>query len=250
VVNSILWGNTTGGSGNEVYLYGTSGSVDITYSAIEGGWGTQEWMQINHILNADPLFLDQRDALEAPTSDGCYRLQADSPCIDAANSDPPAPTTDKCGNPRYDAPYTSNSGTGANGPYYDMGAYEYGIYCPITATVAGSQTPEVKYPPFTGDPIVENEKFTITPDSFDPGHTEPLGDGVDEGTSWSFDFIADPEFQCFATSLPLASALLTLELTPKDSLISTDAFTIVGLPPIITPVIQNLPICETCTIFK
>ncbi|MEA1866809.1 MAG: S8 family serine peptidase [Thermodesulfobacteriota bacterium] len=45
---------------------------------------------------------------------------------------------------------------------------------PITATVQGSQTPEVKYPPFTGDPMVINGGFTITPDGFDPGHTRPL----------------------------------------------------------------------------
>jgi len=112
---------------------------------------------------------------------------------------------------------------------------------PITATAKGSQTPEVDDPPFTTDPIVENEDFTITPDGFDSCHTLPLGDGVNEGTSWSFDFKTDPEFQCFPTSLPLASALLTLELTPKSSPF-TDAFTLDGLSPIITPTIQELPI--------
>jgi len=122
---------------------------------------------------------------------------------------------------------------------------------PITATAEGSQTPGVDDPPFTtDDPMVENEDFTITPDGFDPGHRLPLGDGVNEGTSWSFDFAEDPSFQFFSTSLPLASALLTLELTPKGSGISTDAFKInlIGFPPIITPVIQELPIGVTSTI--
>ncbi|MDL2121574.1 MAG: hypothetical protein LWX51_00515 [Deltaproteobacteria bacterium] len=119
---------------------------------------------------------------------------------------------------------------------------------PITATAKGSQTPEVKDP--SCDPMVINGDFIITPDGFDPGHRLPLGDGVNEGTSWSFDFKTDPEFQCFPTSLPLASALLTLELTPKGSGISTDAFKInlIGFPPIITPVIQELPIGVTSTI--
>ncbi|MBW2740742.1 MAG: C10 family peptidase [Deltaproteobacteria bacterium] len=121
---------------------------------------------------------------------------------------------------------------------------------PITATAEGSQTPKVDDPPFTDDPMVKNGDFTITPDGFDPGHTQSLGDGVNEGTSWRFDFIADPEFQFFSTSLPLASALLTLELTPKGSGISTDAFkiNIGGFLPIITPVIQELPIGVTSTI--
>jgi len=115
---------------------------------------------------------------------------------------------------------------------------------PITATVQGSQTPEVKDPPCA---MVINEDFTITPGVFDPGRTLPLGDGINERTSWSFDFAEDPEFQFFSTSFPLASALLTLELTPKSSP-STDTFTIGGVSPIITPEIQMLSIGVPSTI--
>ena len=113
----------------------------------------------------------------------------------------------------------------------------------ITATVEGSQTPEVKDPPCA---MVINEDFTITPGDFDPGCTLPLGDGVNEGTNWRFDFTKDPELQCFPTSLPLASALLTLKLTPKDYLIYNDIFRIDGLSPI--PAFIGLPIDVLSTI--
>jgi parallel beta-helix repeat protein len=108
VVNSILYNNTAAGTPNQIYLDG--GSIDITYSDIEGSWtGAGN-------IDADPLFVS------VPQDD--YRLLAGSPCIDAANSDPPAPTTDREGNLRFDDPGTPNVGTGVNGDYYDMGAYE------------------------------------------------------------------------------------------------------------------------------
>jgi len=58
--------------------------------------------------------------------------------------------------------------------------------------------------------------------------------------------IKDPEFQCFPTSLPLAYALLTLELTPKTHLIYNDIFRIDGLSPI--PAFIGLPIDVLSTI--
>ena len=115
MVNSLLFGDTAGGSPNEVYVR-YDASINITYSDVEGSWiGSGN-------INADPFFVD--------AGNYNYHLLSNSPCIDAANSNDPAPTTDKNSNPRYDDPATTNSGTGINGDYYDIGAYEFtGVIC-------------------------------------------------------------------------------------------------------------------------
>jgi hypothetical protein len=105
VSNTILWSN----SPTEITV--TNGaSITVTYSDIQNGYtGTGN-------IDSDPLFV-------SPTS-GNYSLSSTSPCIDAANSDSPAPSTDKDNNERVDNPFITNTGTGANGDYYDMGAFE------------------------------------------------------------------------------------------------------------------------------
>ena len=92
VTNCILWGNTP----DEISF---SGTADVTYSDIQGGWAG-----IGNI-DRDPKFAD---------SEG--RLSAGSPCIDAGNNDAVRSgiTTDLDGNPR-----TINGNV-------DMGAYEFG----------------------------------------------------------------------------------------------------------------------------
>ena len=71
---------------------------------------------------------------------------------------------------------------------------------------------------------------------------------ANERTTWIFDFTADPNVSLFPTSVPLSDALLTLTLTPKTALIVTDGVRIEGLPTIITPIIQTLPVNITNTI--
>jgi hypothetical protein len=73
-----------------------------------------------------------------------------------------------------------------------------------------------------------------------------VGDGNDESVNWTFDFTADPDLPAFGG--PLTSAVLTLTLTPRNALISTDVVGIVGLANIITPVIQTLPVGVESTI--
>ena len=57
------------------------------------------------------------------TADDGLRLQAASPCIDAADGSA-APATDILGQPRYDYPPKFNTGSGTPA-YADIGAYEY-----------------------------------------------------------------------------------------------------------------------------
>ena len=82
---------------------------------MQGGW---DGAGANNI-DADPLFVDP--------DNGDYRLQAGSPCIDAANNlfVPLGITTDLDGNPRFvDDPDTPDTGNG-DPPIVDMGAYEF-----------------------------------------------------------------------------------------------------------------------------
>jgi parallel beta-helix repeat protein/predicted outer membrane repeat protein len=122
--NSILWGNLVAGLSDEhtsLFVYGecsgsggdfSGGGVIITHSDIHGDWPGEGNISI------EPSFID--------STNKDYHLQPGSPAIDAAGSDSPAPGTDKEGKPRYDSPAKDNTGSGANGEYYDMGAYEYG----------------------------------------------------------------------------------------------------------------------------
>ncbi len=115
----------------------------------------------------------------------------------------------------------------------------------ITATASGSLTPPTAPPTDT----VTNGDFLIGPN---PGGAI-TGDGQDEETSWTFKFAGDPNFPLFSPSRSLTSALLTLTLTPKDGLITTDGVLIEGLGIIggstpNAPEIHGLPVGVTNTI--
>jgi hypothetical protein len=111
----------------------------------------------------------------------------------------------------------------------------------VTASATGDLVPETAEYPNT----VQNGDFTIAGNSI----ATHVGDGNDEYTTWDFDFTADPNFASFsASSDPLASAFLTLTLTPCNRLITTDVLKIEGLSLITTPIIQDLPVGQTVTI--
>jgi len=95
----------------------------------------------------------------------------------------------------------------------------------ISAIAIGSLSPTVG--PIGGTLI--NGDFFIQ----DIGGTTNTGtgDGIDEQTTWLFDFNNDQNFLTFLQSGLLTSAYLTLTLTPKDNLVQTDAITIDGLKP-------------------
>jgi len=88
-----------------------SGDLDIAYSIVSGGC---EGESVVAVYDVDPLFVDPEN------SD--FRLQPESPCIDAADGTE-APELDIDGNPRVDDPGSVNTGIGP--PWADMGAYEY-----------------------------------------------------------------------------------------------------------------------------
>ena len=77
-----------------------------------------------------------------------------------------------------------------------------------------------------------------------------VGDGANEITTWTFDVTGDPNFLMFDTGGLLASAMLTLTLTPRGLQIETDKVGIeaTGLDLIATPIIQSLPLDVTSTV--
>jgi len=97
-VNCIMWGNTAGWGGDEIF--GADAAITVSYSCIAGGYpGTGN-------INMNPLF-------RAPASED-YHLLAGSPCINAGDNSavPPVIKTDLDGRPR------------VIGGRIDMGAYE------------------------------------------------------------------------------------------------------------------------------
>ncbi len=110
IINSIVFNN------------GISGSPDIIYSNIEGGWPG------DGNIDADPGF----------TAPGDFRYGEVSPCIDQGSNIYVTEVTDYFGNPRI------WDGDGDGTATVDMGAYEYGIlWAPPTPspTPYGYKTP-------------------------------------------------------------------------------------------------------------
>lgn len=104
VKNSILWNNEHTSTGNpEISDYGSA--LTVTYTDIR-----QDGYEGNGNIWTDPMFVNQVDWTRAPTTDGDYHLQPDSPLIDRGISDG-APVTDIDGDTR------------SNNP--DLGADEY-----------------------------------------------------------------------------------------------------------------------------
>ena len=95
--NCIVWGNTAAGAG------GDHGNVTFRYSCTTP-LPTGSYNGAGNIV-ADPLFLD--------ATNGNFRLQPESPCINTGNSALAASLTDLDGNPRI------------LGDRVDMGAYEW-----------------------------------------------------------------------------------------------------------------------------
>jgi hypothetical protein len=67
-----------------------------------------------------------------------------------------------------------------------------------------------------------------------------VGDGEDDGITWSFNFTGDPGYSAFAG--PIVQANFALTLIPRNDLVSSDAFSInvSGLSPSVVPDIPPL----------
>lgn len=111
----------------------------------------------------------------------------------------------------------------------------------IIATATGSTTPSTASYPDT----VTNGDFLIAAD-YD--YHPMAGDGVDDWTTWTFDFTTDPNCPSLPTWKTLTSAVLTLTLSPKNGLITNDFVRIESLSDINSPDIQSINVDETKTV--
>ncbi len=105
LTNVILWGNTADSNGKQ--LYNSYATPVLSYTLIQSSThdiyniGATTVTYGTGILTTDPQFIAPIDASEAPTTTGDYRLQADSPAIDAG-APTGCPATDLDGHPRDD----------------------------------------------------------------------------------------------------------------------------------------------------
>jgi hypothetical protein len=133
-------------------------------------------------------------------------------------------------------------------PYLPLNvAFQQNAYAPptISAEAIGSPTPERLRDASLEDTII-NGDFVISRSA--EGENTTLGDGIDEQTTWTFDFSEDPDFAVFPTAGSLASARLTLTLTPTSQLTTFNTIKIEGLSSISPGQFQNLPTGTTTTI--
>ena len=113
----------------------------------------------------------------------------------------------------------------------------------IVAKAYGSPTPEKK----KGESVVNGDFLIVR----HRDRTLTTGDGINEETSWTFDFGEEENYRSFEASTgPLTAALLTLTLTPKDpdGGIESDVDLIETLGLVNAPEIQKLPFEVTKTI--
>lgn len=133
LTNVILWGNEAT-IGSQIYNEGTSSSLIISYSDIQGsggsgaGWNTSLGIDGGGNLDIDPLFVN--------AAIGNLHLNPTSPVIDAGDNDAVSTATDLDGFPRFvDILTVLDTGNGTP-PIIDMGAYEafiaYQVYLPLT----------------------------------------------------------------------------------------------------------------------
>jgi hypothetical protein len=126
---------------------------------------------------------------------------------------------------------------------------KFALALTITDSASGSSEPaQVAFPPAPGS--VVNGDFLLEPN---PGCTGPqtncgfTGDGINDQTTWIFDFTQDPDYGAFLASGTLTSASLSLTLTVREMQISTDVVRIRGLDNI-TAQIQQLVVGQTASI--
>jgi hypothetical protein len=131
-------------------------------------------------------------------------------------------------------------------PYLPLSVAFQNAYAPsnTSAEAIGSPTPGRLQDASLEDTIT-NGDFVIRRAE---GENTTLGDGIDEQTTWTFDFREDPDFAVFPTADSLASARLTLTLTPTSPLTTFGTVKIEGLTGIKPAQFQNLPINTPSTI--
>ncbi|MEF8846144.1 MAG: choice-of-anchor Q domain-containing protein, partial [Bacteroidales bacterium] len=102
-VNSILWNNLAGNSGNEVHLHDATPTFthcDIQGGAEAFGRGGSNSIVYHEILDEDPHFATAINPEDAPTLEGDFHIEEISPCINTGLNDSVTVAVDLDGEPR------------------------------------------------------------------------------------------------------------------------------------------------------
>ncbi len=131
IINSIFWQNEAHGLTNApAQILNISASTPtISYTLIQRSGGSSAWesslgMNGGHNLDADPLFREPIDPVQAPTSAGNLRLRPGSPAIDVGDDRAASGPVDLDGAPRI------------QGGRVDLGAYEIGPIVSLSKAVS------------------------------------------------------------------------------------------------------------------
>jgi predicted outer membrane repeat protein len=231
LTNCILWNNEDyAGSSQDAQIYNSGGTVDVTYSLVQGvavypGTGN---------INSDPMFIDDdgSDSIVG-TGDDNLRLRETSPAIDAGDNNTLASINlDLDNQPRFvDIPTVADTGNGT-APIVDMGAYEH----PLTG-----------YPlPPVANAGADQEVTTDSTVSLDGSASS---DSNNQPLDYSWVQIGGSPLISFSNTLskttfvaPDTATVLTFGLTVANSNSLTDTDTIVitvteSLSPIYLPLI-------------
>ncbi len=189
LANAIVWGNVDP-TGNQFHI-SYNGSLNVTYSDVQGGWQGQG------NINGNPNFIQLPDYGAdhvwgtADDSFGDLRTTAASPVVDAGSNAavPASLTLDAHGQTRMiDVPTITDSGMGS-GAIVDMGAYEmspalsanpggpytafFGTDLPLAGRGASSAPGGLRYAwEWTGDGLYDDAtgaNATFPTNSFAPG---------------------------------------------------------------------------------
>jgi VCBS repeat-containing protein len=207
--NTILWSNTAGTSGPQIYNDDTS-APSIQYSDVQDGCATIPGNDCSGggNIDADPLFVRNPDPGVDDTwgteddDYGDLHLQIGSPAIDAGNNTAPelaGITTDLDGNPRfYDVPEIVDTGVGP-APVVDMGAYER----------QANNVPAAEDDSYSTDEnaaIYVNAPGILANDSDPDGdslsamlESEPSSGSLDLNSDGSFDYLPETDYSGVVT---------------------------------------------------
>ena len=114
----------------------------------------------------------------------------------------------------------------------------------IKSVAIGSTTP-IPVPP---NQSINNGDFQITSNAAD--RNRATGDGVDEGTNWTFDLKTNAEWKYFSREGAIESAKLSITLSPKPGNFETDILRINygSLGNVDPSTFRSIPVGETRTV--
>lgn len=179
--NCILWANKSSPLfPNDEIMLRSDANLKIRHSIVmDGDDEIYAWLGGDFSYNSTNM--EKSPKFVAPASAN-FRLQSNSPAIDAANGDK-APASDFDGNPRVDDPLTANKGIGTP-DYADIGAFEF-------VDVIQNEPPTVESLSAEPDTVTRPEELALTASGVD----DPDGAGTVAAVEFYRDTNANGTFE-------------------------------------------------------